>query len=811
LWVELTSKCPFDCIFCSRKTRRGTGQHLPFPVYERMVQELPDARKFILNYSGESMVYPDLIPAIQLARASGAFVELVSALATAPESMLAPLAESGLNRLTASVHATDPSKYAEIYRYSSVETLHARLERLVELCKARKQAPAIDLAFVAMDTNLSQLPSVASLADSLGLRDIFIFPVMRRDEIPVQFPTELAAAGTHQQEFINRVRGAASRTTENHPEIRLTICNESFTTSDAALGEVPRPYPGVLPPGSRIHSCEQNPWETAHVLSNGDVVACEVLDNIPLGNLHQQSISEIWHGKPYQNFRERYHLGEIAECRGCPWKRAYVPGPLGAEIIASRGLNAQLLHGWHAPAGEDHIWSSQQAAAVLSPRFDSRVLHISGILPPGPEGEPNELTIEVNGVRIGQVENPRSAVLPFGLNFEVADQQGALWTIEFRTTHVYRPTDHATSSDQRDLGFALVLIVAKALEDSELIRQRELSLQTLVRFIHRFDGWGRLLNGVRRHTGISRPILRPGLSVIIPERDNIAELQECLRGLRDAAEAWPEPIETTVVVNGSREHIYDALRKQYPQIRWIFEDQPLGFAKAVHIGLRLARHDWIYLLNSDAVLDGGALCALAPYREPSVFSIASQILLKDTTRFREETNWTSLWLDSGIATIHDWIPRSQVPVETFYAGGGASLFQTKLLRRFLETSAYSPFYWEDVEWGWRARKLGYRSLFCPASIAHHRQRATVLKHYTAKQVEMIVRRNQFLFQLRNLTSAGSLSRVIEEIASSPEEIAGYFLDRRTWWKIAVGRLWNHTAPIKDDEVFNTWNNLISNC
>jgi len=26
LWVELTSKCPFDCIFCSRQLRRGAGQ-----------------------------------------------------------------------------------------------------------------------------------------------------------------------------------------------------------------------------------------------------------------------------------------------------------------------------------------------------------------------------------------------------------------------------------------------------------------------------------------------------------------------------------------------------------------------------------------------------------------------------------------------------------------------------------------------------------------------------------------------------------------------------------------------------------------
>jgi len=81
LWVELTSKCPFDCIFCSRRTRRGAGEHLPFGVYEALLGALVDPRKFILNYSGESTVYPDLLPAIQRARRTGAFVELVSALA----------------------------------------------------------------------------------------------------------------------------------------------------------------------------------------------------------------------------------------------------------------------------------------------------------------------------------------------------------------------------------------------------------------------------------------------------------------------------------------------------------------------------------------------------------------------------------------------------------------------------------------------------------------------------------------------------------------------------------------------------------
>src|ERR1700722_10538646 len=116
LWVGLTSKFPFDCVFCSRKALRGAGAHMPYALYESLVRQVANPRIFRLNYSGESTVYPDLIPAIQLARSSRAFVELVTALASAPDALLAELAASGLNRLTVSIHTTDPERYDAIYR-----------------------------------------------------------------------------------------------------------------------------------------------------------------------------------------------------------------------------------------------------------------------------------------------------------------------------------------------------------------------------------------------------------------------------------------------------------------------------------------------------------------------------------------------------------------------------------------------------------------------------------------------------------------------------------------------------------------------
>ena len=303
----------------------------------------------------------------------------------------------------------------------------------------------------------------------------------------------------------------------------------------------------------------------------------------------------------------------------------------------------------------------------------------------------------------------------------------------------------------------------------------------------------------------------PGLSILIPEWDNAGELGACLASVREAAGQWSEPLEVIVVVNGSPESGYGALRKEYPEVRWHFFDRPLGFGGAIAAGLRWVRHDWVYLLNSDVALEPAALGVLGPRRSGGTFSVESQNVLKDTTRFRDETNWSTLLLESGLVAIHDWIPRSAVPVPTFYAGGGASLFRTALLRKLLDASAYAPFYWEDVEWGWRARKLGYESWHCPGSIAHHTRRSTIGRHYPEETVEAIFRRNGWLFQLRNLTTAGSLERVIEDIAHAPDEAGAHFPTRAMRWTIVRGRLWNYRAPLDDEEVFALWKNSISSC
>jgi GT2 family glycosyltransferase len=390
--------------------------------------------------------------------------------------------------------------------------------------------------------------------------------------------------------------------------------------------------------------------------------------------------------------------------------------------------------------------------------------------------------------------------MAFGLDF--AAPEAGLWNLEFQTDHVFRPSEWGISPDGRDLGFALSLISARRLSSADRERSQRGGLDSLKTAIACADLTGRALRAVFGRSRSRGRDYRHGLTVVIPERNNPDELSVCLEALWRARAAISEPVQVVVVVNGSKTEVYADLRVRFSSFDWIFHPWPLGFAEAVYRGLSIARYQWTYLLNSDVALEERALANVLRERNVDVFAVGSHILLKDTTRFREETNLTRWRINDGLIEAHDVIPDSGETCESAYVGGGASLFRTQLLRQYVRASrlAYRPFYWEDVEWGWRARKAGWRVLFCPTSVARHTQRATISRYYSAEEIELITERNRLLFQLRNVTGAGSVDCVLEAVARLPEENGTVFASTGVMRSIAISRLWNHLAPATDESL-----------
>lgn len=243
---------------------------------------------------------------------------------------------------------------------------------------------------------------------------------------------------------------------------------------------------------------------------------------------------------------------------------------------------------------------------------------------------------------------------------------------------------------------------------------------------------------------------RAPFSVLIPERGRPDLLGGTLAALAEARAGLGIEHRVRVLVNGAPAADYAALRRIHPDIEWSFSVSALGFHGAIAQLIASETHPWVYLLNSDMRVDVDALRQLLPWRAPDVFAIASQIEFADRTRRREETGYTLPVRGSeGQLELHDRLPPDASVRGHLYAGGGASLFQTAALRRYLARShAYAPFYFEDADWAMQAWAEGLCVLHCPLSRAVHEHRATIGRYVPAATVAAIVARNLAHFRWR---------------------------------------------------------------
>lgn len=460
LWIELTSKCPFDCVFCSRRLRRGAGIHMEMALYRRIVGALETPEIIRLNYSGESTHHPHVVEAIRLAATTGATTELVTALGSLPDRMVEPLAGSGLDRLTVSLHTLDPQQFKAIYGHSSIDAVRRKTAALVA---ARNRAgltrPQLDFAIVAMRRNLGQLLPLASFAKEIGATGLAIHPVIRRDRTPDNFVEELDGDKLRPA-FLAELAEAIAKVRRLHPDLAMSVSTPELDATPC-LCDRPAAFPGPLPDGARIHSCDQNPWDTVHVLADGSVVTCEVRDRSALGRItgdaNAPTLCDIWRGRAYAAFRKDYRAGAVAECRECPYKTAFVPAEPVSAIDLSGGIHAQLLHGWHPPDGSPFLWAKRTAALELARPAGSRSLHVEGWVP----ALAGSVRVQIDGVAVGELRTIGTAGQSVQADLPLPDGDRALATVVLQTDRPLVPFRIGLGSDVRELGFALKQIALR--------------------------------------------------------------------------------------------------------------------------------------------------------------------------------------------------------------------------------------------------------------------------------------------------------------------------------------------------------------
>jgi GT2 family glycosyltransferase len=214
--------------------------------------------------------------------------------------------------------------------------------------------------------------------------------------------------------------------------------------------------------------------------------------------------------------------------------------------------------------------------------------------------------------------------------------------------------------------------------------------------------------------------------------------------------------EILVVDNGSTDDSIEYLKRNFPEVRILALRENLGFAEGNNAGVRAAGNDVVVLLNNDMIVDPGFLRPLLNGFGPETFAVSSQIYHQNPSAKREETGKTTAvfrrgMIDYAHREIEHLPPRSYYPV--FWAGGGSSAFHRE---RFLALggfkSVFSPAYVEDTDLSYDAWRAGWEVLLAPASVVYHKHQASSSRRFSPSLLQMLVRRNQFLFLWKNIHS-----------------------------------------------------------
>lgn len=239
---------------------------------------------------------------------------------------------------------------------------------------------------------------------------------------------------------------------------------------------------------------------------------------------------------------------------------------------------------------------------------------------------------------------------------------------------------------------------------------------------------------------------RPTVSVVIPNWNGVYLMEKHLRGVIDAAPNAEVIIADDMSEDGSVSYV----RKHFPQVIVVEGTKREGFAANVNRGVNRATGDIVILLNTDVEPEKDFLQPLLRhFDDPQVFAVGclekSRENGKTILRGRGLAHWYRGFY------VHS---RGEVnKTDTAWVSGGSGAFRRSMWNTLggMDT-LFNPFYWEDIDISYRARKAGWKILFEPKSIVgHYHEEGKIKREFTATDVQRISYRNQFIFIWKNLT------------------------------------------------------------
>ena len=304
IYLEVSNHCNSLCASCPLTYNHflpyESKHHLTWEEFRQIVDGFPRLERVVLHGIGEPLLNPDLPRFVAHLKGRGAKVLFNTNAILLDQKRGDALVKAGLDEIRVSLDAVTPELYTQLRGVDRLPRVIHNLEVFVKRHGGRSQ-PKVSLWWIAMQTNLSQLPDFVRLAARIGVPEVYIQRLVyfgdgeQLDENSTM-KAELslyAALEQEQAEQISQCEKLAS-------DLGLSLWASGATTpSESVSAKGPFPWRACF-----------RPWTLMYITANGTALPCCIAPfaeqdypQIVLGNVFAQSLSEVWNGKPYQALR----------------------------------------------------------------------------------------------------------------------------------------------------------------------------------------------------------------------------------------------------------------------------------------------------------------------------------------------------------------------------------------------------------------------------------------------------------------------------------------------------------------------------
>lgn len=222
------------------------------------------------------------------------------------------------------------------------------------------------------------------------------------------------------------------------------------------------------------------------------------------------------------------------------------------------------------------------------------------------------------------------------------------------------------------------------------------------------------------------------LSIIIVSYNTAQVTIDCISSIYAAD--WKSDFEIIVIDNNSHDDSVERIKREFPQVRLIENPDNKLFSIANNQGAKIAKGKYLLLLNSDTLVSGDNLQRMIDFFETcpkDVICIGPKILNADGTlqSCGYPSSGALLPHIASLFHLNRILPLHVIdatldrnPNRTHRAGwvsGACMMMPRDLYNQIGGLNEKLIFYGEEPEFGYRTRKLGYKTIyFSDASIIH---------------------------------------------------------------------------------------------